>query len=105
MIPAAAMGVSLPPRVPWRWFRHAILLAVFLLLLYYFCAWSLREWPHLLWEEPKNPGPWDLSPLLEPSPGTHSGCQSGVQSCISEGPPLLQVCLGQGWDQELQAGP
>ncbi|XP_023386135.1 glycolipid transfer protein domain-containing protein 2 [Pteropus vampyrus] len=85
------MGVALPPRVPRRWFRHAIPLAVFLLLLYFFCAWSLREWPHLLWEEPKNPDPWDLSPLLKPSTGARSGCQSGAQSCISKGPPPLQT--------------
>lgn len=72
------MGVALPSQVPRRWFRHSILLAIFALLLFYLCAWSLRAL---------------------------SGCGSEAQSCIPKRLQPLQVCSGQGGDWELQVGP
>nr|XP_031323663.1 glycolipid transfer protein domain-containing protein 2-like isoform X1 [Camelus dromedarius] len=58
------MGVALPPQVPRLCLRHAIPLAIFALLLLYLWTRSLRAL---------------------------SGCGSGTQTCIAEGPPPLQV--------------
>ncbi|EPY84373.1 glycolipid transfer protein domain-containing protein 2-like protein [Camelus ferus] len=58
------MGVALPPQVPRLCLRHAIPLAIFALLLLYLWTRSLRAL---------------------------SGCGSGTQTCIPEGPPPLQV--------------
>lgn len=113
VVPAATMGVARPSQVPRRWFRHVIPLAIFMLLLFYLCARSLREWSHLLWEESRSLGPktgfLPLTALPCLSPGALSGCGSKAQSCIHEGLLPLQVCSGQGragtgcsmWDPKL----
>ncbi|XP_027482075.1 glycolipid transfer protein domain-containing protein 2 isoform X2 [Zalophus californianus] len=69
MAPAAAVGVALLPLASRRWVRHAISLALLLLLLLYLCAWSFREWslPSAL-GGPGKPSAGKLDPLLAPSP-------------------------------------
>nr|XP_031530824.1 glycolipid transfer protein domain-containing protein 2 isoform X2 [Vicugna pacos] len=62
------MGVALSLQVPRLCSRHAIPLAIFALLLLYLWTRSLRAL---------------------------SGCGSGTQTCIAEGPPPLQGMLGR----------
>ncbi|XP_034845186.1 glycolipid transfer protein domain-containing protein 2 [Mirounga leonina] len=62
MAPAAAVGLVLLPLASRRWVRHAIPLA--LLLLLYLCAWSFRAL---------------------------SGCRSGTPPCLPEGTSPVQV--------------
>ncbi|KAK1331564.1 hypothetical protein QTO34_009521 [Cnephaeus nilssonii] len=62
------MGVVLLPQVSRRWLRQAIPLAILALLLLYLYTRSLR----------------DLS-----------GCGSGAQPCLTEGPPPSQVRSGR----------
>lgn len=108
------MGVVLLPQVSGRWLRHAIPLAILALLLLYLYTRSLREWPlpppplagtqESRSRAPKAP----LRVLTAPpslSPGDLSGCGSGAQPCLTEGPPPSQVRSGQGWGRELQVGP
>ncbi|XP_027482074.1 glycolipid transfer protein domain-containing protein 2 isoform X1 [Zalophus californianus] len=84
MAPAAAVGVALLPLASRRWVRHAISLALLLLLLLYLCAWSFRAL---------------------------SGCRSGTQSCIPEGTSPVQVPRQSGpleapeWEEPQCVGP
>ncbi|KAK2496234.1 hypothetical protein MC885_007345 [Smutsia gigantea] len=89
-----------PPQVPRPWFRHAIPLIIFALLLLYLCARSLGGWPlpsPALGEtqeaRPSGPklSPQALTTPLRFSTGALSGCQYGSQSCTPEGPPPFQV--------------
>nr|XP_021550446.1 glycolipid transfer protein domain-containing protein 2 [Neomonachus schauinslandi] len=70
MAPAAAVGVVLLPLASRRWVRHAIPLALLLLLLLYLCAWSFRKWslPSSALGGTGKPSAGDLGPLLAPSP-------------------------------------
>ncbi|CAD7689805.1 unnamed protein product [Nyctereutes procyonoides] len=117
MAPAAGTGVALLPLVSRCWFRHAIPLAVLLLLLLYVCAWSVRECPL---PSAALGGTGKLragapSPLLtarpRPSPEVLPGCRSGAQSCVPQGPPPAQVPRQSGppeapeWEEPQCAGP
>lgn len=93
------MGVwGLPPALR-RWFRHAIALTVFVLMLY-LSARIFREWPlpSLAQKRAQESKPWEPKPppgaLTTPlrlSPGVLSGCRPGAQSCIPEGLLPFQV--------------
>lgn len=110
MVPAAAMGVALPGQMPRRWLHSAIPLAVFALLLVYLWARNLREYsvhsPALGGTGESRPWGSKASPkaLTALSRLPLSGCGSGTQSCIAEGPPPFQVRYRQGWNWELLAG-
>ncbi|XP_036197505.1 glycolipid transfer protein domain-containing protein 2 isoform X1 [Myotis myotis] len=94
------MGVVLLPQVSRRWLRHPIPLAIFALLLFYLCTRSLREWPL---PPPSLAGTQEsrswgtkapLRVLTAPpcfSPGALSGCGSGAQPCVKEGPQPSQI--------------
>lgn len=107
VVPAASMGVVPLPQVSRRWLRYTIALAIFALLLLYLYHRSQREWPlpppplagtqETRSRSPKAPlGVLTAPPCL--SPGGLSGCGSGAQPCVSEGPPPSQVrcSLGAG---------
>ncbi|XP_077021790.1 glycolipid transfer protein domain-containing protein 2 [Tamandua tetradactyla] len=94
------MGITLLPVARGRCVRHTIPLVIFVLLLLYLSTRSLREWPL---PPPVEGGtqksrpsglkfpPPALRALPRLFPGTLSGCGSGAQSCIPEGPLPFQV--------------
>ncbi|XP_064127738.1 glycolipid transfer protein domain-containing protein 2 [Loxodonta africana] len=93
------MGFTLRPLARQRRLHHAIPLAIFALLLLYFSAQSLREWP-LPSSGQRGTLPRPSEPMAPPSiltapphlsPGALSGCGSGAQSCTPEGLLPFQV--------------
>ncbi|XP_059734295.1 glycolipid transfer protein domain-containing protein 2 isoform X1 [Bos taurus] len=111
------MGVALPGQMPRRWLHSAIPLAVFALLLVYLWARNLREYsvhsPALGGTGESRPWGSKASPkaLTALSRLPLSGCGSGTQSCIAEGPPPFQVQQQSGpvegaeWEEPQCLGP